>query len=202
MLTIWGRLNSHNVKKVAWLADEIGLAYVRHDVGGKFGMDAAYLALNPNALIPTIEDDGLVLWESNAILRYLAARYAPHLWPDDLRQRAAADKWMDWQFAFADAQRDVFLMLVRQPPEQHDAAVIAKGAEATSQMMAMLEDVLSHQPWLTGDSFGIADIPMGTYAHTWFTLDMPRPDMPHVKAWYDRLTTRCGYAANVMIALT
>lgn len=202
MLTIWGRLNSHNVKKVAWLAEEIGLEYVRHDVGGKFGMDAAYRALNPNALIPTIEDDGLVLWESNAILRYLAARYAPHLWPDDLKQRAAADKWMDWQFAFADAQRDVFVMLVRTPPQQHDPAVIAKGAEATSKMMALLEDVLSRQPWLTGESFGIADIPMGTYAHTWFTLAMPRPDLPHVQAWYDRLTNRPGFADNVMIALT
>lgn len=202
MLTIWGRLNSHNVKKVAWLAEEIGLDYVRHDVGGKFGMDAAYLALNPNALIPTIEDDGLVLWESNAILRYLAARYAPHLWPEDLKQRAAADKWMDWQFSFADAQRDAFIMLVRKPPAEHDPAVISKGAEATTKMMAMLEDMLSRQPWLTGDSFGIADIPMGTYAHTWFTLGLPRQDMPHVKAWYDRLTARPGYRANVMIALT
>jgi glutathione S-transferase len=202
MLTIWGRLNSHNVKKVVWLTEEIGLDYVRHDVGGKFGMDAAYLALNPNALIPTIDDDGLVLWESNAILRYLAARYAPHLWPDDLEQRAAADKWMDWQFAFADAQRDVFLMLVRKPVEEHDAAVIARGAETTARMMAMLEDVLAKQPWLTGENFGIADIPMGSYAHTWFTLAMPRPDMPHVKAWYDRLKTRPGFAANVMIALT
>lgn len=202
MLTIWGRLNSHNVKKVVWLAEEIGLDYVRHDVGGKFGMDAAYLALNPNALIPTIEDDGLVLWESNAILRYLAARYAPHLWPDDLKQRAAADRWMDWQFAFADAQRDVFLMLVRKPVEEHDAAVIGRGAETTARMMAMLEDVLAKQPWLTGDSFGISDIPMGTYAHTWFTLAMPRPELPHVMAWYDRLKTRPGFATNVMIALT
>ncbi len=202
MLTIWGRLNSHNVKKVVWLAEEIGLEYVRRDVGGKFGMNAAYLALNPNALIPTIEDDGLVLWESNVILRYLAARYAPHLWPDDPRQRAAADKWMDWQFAFADAQRDVFLMLVRKPPEQHDAAVIAQGAEATARLMLMLENVLAHQPWLTGDTFGIADIPMGTYVHTWFTLAMPRPDVPHVQAWYENLKTRPGFAANVMIALT
>ena len=202
MLTIWGRLNSHPVKKVVWLAEEIGLDYRRHDVGGAFGMDAAYLALNPNALIPTIEDDDLVLWESNAILRYLAARYAPHLWPDDVKQRASADKWMDWQFAFADAQRDVFLMLVRKPREQHDATVIAHGAEATAKKMAMLEDVLARQPWLTGESFGIADIPMGTYAHTWFTLDMPRPDMPHVRRWYEALQTRPGYKANVMIALT
>jgi glutathione S-transferase len=202
MLTIWGRLNSHNVKKVAWLAEEIGLDYMRHDVGGQFGMDEAYRALNPNALIPTIEDDGLVLWESNAILRYLAARYAPTLWPDDLKQRAAADKWMDWQFAFADAQRDVFLMLVRKPKYEHDLDVIAKGAQATGRLMAMLEAVLAIQPWLTSDSFGIADIPMGTYAHSWFTLDMPRPDMPHVQRWYEALQIRPGYSANVMIALT
>ncbi len=202
MLTIWGRLNSHNVKKVVWLAEEIGLDYVRHDVGGKFGMNPAYLALNPNALIPTIEDEGLVLWESNAILRYLAARYAPDLWPQDLELRAAADKWMDWQFAFADAQRDVFLMLVRQPEHLHDPAVIARGAEATARMMAMLDALLAQQPWITGDSFGIADIPMGTYAHTWFTLAMPRPDYPHLRAWYDRLVTRPGYAESVMIPLT
>lgn len=202
MLTIWGRLNSHNVKKVVWLADEIGIDYVRHDIGGSFGMDAAYRALNPNALIPTIEDDGLVLWESNAILRYLAARYAPALWPADLGQRAAADKWMDWQFGYADAQRDAFIMLVRKPPEQQDAAVIARCAAATARLMAMLDNALARQPWLTGDSFGIADIPMGTYAHTWFTLAMPRPDLPHVNAWYERLKTRPGFAANVMIALS
>lgn len=92
MLTIWGRLNSQNVKKVAWAAEEIGLPYVRHDVGLQFGMDDAYLALNPNALIPTIEDDGVVLWESNAILRYLGSRYAPALWPTDPAARAQADK--------------------------------------------------------------------------------------------------------------
>lgn len=202
MLTIWGRLNSHNVKKVVWAAEEIGLAYVRHDVGGAFGMDAAYLARNPNALVPTIEDDGVVLWESNAILRYLAARYAPELWPDDPLARASADKWMDWQFAFADAQREVFLMLVRKPPEQHDPAVIQRGIEETGRMMAILESCLARQPWLTGENFGIADIPMGTYAHTWFALDLPRGDYPHLRGWYERLTERPGYAANVMIPLT
>ena len=202
MLTIWGRLNSHNVKKVVWAAEEIGLAYVRHDVGGTFGMDAAYLAFNPNALVPAIEDDGLVLWESNAILRYLAQAYAPRLWPSDPRTRAAADKWMDWQFAFADAQREVFLMLVRKPPEARDPAVVERGIEDTSRMMAILEDCLGQQPWLTGEDFGIADIPMGTYAHTWFKLDLARGDYPHLRGWYERLTQRPGYARNVMIPLT
>eukprot|EP00456_Euglypha_rotunda_P015769 TRINITY_DN15106_c0_g1_i1.p1 TRINITY_DN15106_c0_g1~~TRINITY_DN15106_c0_g1_i1.p1 ORF type:complete len:203 (-),score=60.01 TRINITY_DN15106_c0_g1_i1:81-689(-) len=202
MLTIWGRLNSHNVKKVAWFADEIGLPYVRHDVGGRFGMDDAYLAKNPNALIPTIEDGDVILWESNAILRYLAARYAPQMWPADPAERAQGDKWMDWQFAFADAQRDAFLQLVRTAPEQRSGQVIAKSAEASGQAMTILDRTLAQQPWLSGVDFGVADVPMGVYAHTYFTLDMARPDLPHLRGWYDRLRGRPGYAKSVMIPLT
>jgi len=202
MLTIWGRLNSHNVKKVAWLAEEIGLPYVRHDVGGAFGMSAAYLANNPNALVPTIEDDGFVLWESNAILRYLAAKYAPALWPADPAVRAIGDRWMDWQFGYADAQRDAFLHLVRRTPKARDAAVIARSAEACAAQMVVLERYLAETPWLSGAAFGIGDIPMGVYAHTWFTLDIARPEVPHVRAWYARLVERPGFAAQVMIPLT
>ncbi|MEG3086666.1 glutathione S-transferase family protein [Sphingomonas sp. PB4P5] len=202
MLTIWGRLNSHNVKKVAWAAEEIGLPYVRHDVGGQFGMDDAYLALNPNALIPTIEDDGVVLWESNAILRYLGSRYSAPLWPADPAARAQADKWMDWQFGYADAQRDAFINLVRLPADQRDAAAIARSAERCAAMMTLLDVELARQPWLSGDSFGLGDIPMGVYAHSWFTLEIDRPALSHVEEWYRRLQTRDGYASQVMIPLT
>ncbi|AHE52887.1 glutathione S-transferase family protein [Sphingomonas sanxanigenens] len=204
MLTIWGRLNSHNVKKVAWLAQEIGMPHVRHDVGGQFGMSDAYLALNPNALIPTIEDDGLVLWESNAILRYLAARYAAGtaLWPDDAAARAVGDKWMDWQFGYAEAQRDCFINLVRRPPETRDLQAIAASAAASAAQMAIVERALQRSPWLSGDNFGLGDIPMGVYAYTWFTLAIDRPALPAVTAWYERLTQRPGYASQVMIPLT
>lgn len=202
MLTIWGRLNSHNVKKVAWFAEEIGLPHIRQDVGGAFGMDAAYRAKNPNALIPTIEDGDVILWESNAILRYLAARYAPQFWPADPAERAQGDKWMDWQFAFADAQRDAFLHLVRMPSEQRSEQLIAKSAQATGVAMAVLDRTLALRPWLSGATFGVADVPMGVYAHTWFTLEMARPDLPHVRAWYDRLRERPAYARSVMIPLT
>ncbi|CAM8653788.1 MULTISPECIES: glutathione S-transferase family protein [Sphingobium] len=202
MLTIWGRLNSHNVKKVAWFADEIGLPYVRHDVGGAFGMSADYLAKNPNALIPTIEDGDVMLWESNAILRYLAARYALGLWPANPAERAQGDKWMDWQFAFADAQRDAFLQLVRRTPEQRDGQLLATSAAASGAAMKILDRTLAVQPWLSGVAFGVADVPMGVYAHTFFTLDMERPDVPHVRGWYDRLRTRPAYAQSVMIPLT
>lgn len=203
MLTIWGRLNSHNVKKVAWFAAEIGMPHVRRDVGGQFGMSDAYLALNPNALIPTIEDDGLVLWESNAILRYLAAKYAPGIyWSDDPAVRAQGDKWMDWQFAYADAQRDAFLNLVRLPPEKRDSARIAGSAAACARHMTVLDEALSRQTWLSGGRFGIGDIPMGVYAHSWFSLPIERPAVPHVAGWYERLKTRPAFAAQVMIPLT
>ena len=203
MLTIWGRLNSHNVKKVVWFAEELGLPYVRHDVGGAFGMDGAYRARNPNALIPTIEDDGVVLWESNAILRYLGARYGDgRFWPRDAAERALADRWMDWQMDYASAQRGAFLNLVRRPTAERDSAAIGRSAEATANRMRILEHYLSETPWLSGEMFGAGDVPMGVYAHTWFTLDIARPDLPHVTAWYRRLTERAAYISKVMIPLT
>ena len=203
MLTLWGRLNSHNVKKVAWFADEIGLPFVRHDVGGAFGMDAAYLALNPNALIPTIEDDGMVLWESNAILRYLAARHAPdRFWPSDPAVRAQADKWMDWQFDYAAAQGPAFINLIRRAPAERNADAIRESAARSAEMMRRVDDELTKHRWLSGADFGIGDIPMGVYAHTWFTLAMDRPVLMHVADWYGRLMSRPGFATQVMIPLT
>mgnify|MGYP002652314797 CR=1 FL=1 len=203
MLTIWGRLNSHNVKKVVWLAEEIGLPYHRIDTGGAFGMDDAYRAKNPNALIPTIDDGDVTLWESNAILRYLAARHGgEQWWPADPATRAMADRWMDWQFTYADAQRDAFVNLVRRPPEQRDMAAVERAAATCAKQMAILDRQLADTPWLSGDAIGIGDVPMGVYAHTWFTLPIERPDLPHVAGWYARLRERAGYANQVMIPLT
>jgi len=203
MLTIWGRLNSHNVKKVAWLADELGVDFVRHDVGGAFGMDAAYLSLNPNRLIPTIEEDGVVLWESNAIVRYLAARHAPGtIWPTDVVQRAQADKWMDWQIDYAGAQRDAFFNLVRRPADSRDAAAIQKSVERCGARLALLDQVLEQTSWLSGAQFGMGDIPMGVYAYTWFNLPIERPELPALAEWYARLTERPGFARQVMTPLT
>lgn len=203
MLTIWGRLNSHNVKKVAWFALELGIAHERHDIGGKFGMTDAYRKLNPNALIPTIEDDGMVLWESNAILRYLAARHGGEkFWPVDPAERAVADKWVDWQFSFADAQRDAFVNLIRRPAGERDMESVKRSAKSAGGMMRRIEEALDRTEWLSGASFGIGDIPMGVYAHTFFSLDMERPELPKVKAWYERLKGRDAYVRTVMIPLT
>lgn len=203
MLTIWGRLNSHNVKKVAWFAVELGIDFVRHDVGGPFGMDAAYRAKNPNALIPTIDDGDVTLWESNAILRYLAAKHGgPRFWPADPAVRAVGDKWMDWQAGYADAQRDAFINLVRKAPGERDGAAIAASAKRCAAQMDILDDALARSPWLSGEDFGIGDIPMGVYAHTWFSIDIARPALPHVEDWYARIKARPGYARQVMIPLT
>ena len=202
MLIIWGRLNSHNVKKVVWMAEEAGILYERRDIGGQFGFSDDYIAKNPHRLIPTIEHHGFVLWESNAILRYMAAQFAGEFWPPDLEQRASADRWMDWQFSYADAQRDAFVNLVRRKPPERDEAAVAASARKSGDMMAILDAALAKQRWLSGDDFGIGDIPMGVYAHTWFSLGIERPARPHVEDWYGRLTARPGYAATVMIPLS
>ncbi len=191
MLTIWGRLNSHNVKKVVWLAEEMGLAYDRRDVGGAFGMDEAYRTLNPNALIPTIEDDGFVLWESNAILRYLAgARGGEAFYPVDARVRALADRWMDWNFTWADAIRPIFFQLVRTAPEARDAALLERSVARAASLSAILDDVLGRQEWLSGDAFGIGDIPVAAYANTWFQLPIERPSRPNLERWYAAILRR------------
>ena len=203
MLTIWGRLNSHNVKKVVWLAEEMGLAYDRRDVGGQFGMDAAYRALNPNALIPTIEDDGFVLWESNSILRYLAAtRGGEAFYPVNPQARASIERWMDWGFTWADAIRPIFFQMVRTAPEARDTALIERSVARAAGLSAILDDVLARQEWLSGGSFGIGDIPVAAYANTWFQLPVERPSRPNLERWYAALRERAPFRDVVMIPLS
>ncbi|WP_322963522.1 glutathione S-transferase family protein [Sphingomonas fuzhouensis] len=203
MLTIWGRLNSHNVKKVVWLAEEMGLAYDRHDVGGAFGMDAAYRALNPNALIPTIEDDGFVLWESNSILRYLAATHGGEaFYPADPQARASLERWMDWGFTWADAIRPIFFQMVRTEADQRDTALVERSVARAAGLSAILDDVLGRQEWLSGHAFGIGDIPVAAYANTWFQLPVERPSRPNLERWYAALQDRPPFRDVVMIPLS
>lgn len=203
VFTIWGRLNSHNVKKVAWFAEELGLNYVRHDIGGQFGYTEEYLAKNPNRLVPMIEDGKLSLWESNAILRYMAAEYGGERWfQRDPIDRALADRWMDWQITYADAQRLPFLSMARTPREQWDMAAIERDVKACAAHLTVLERYLGEKPWLSGSQFGIGDIPMGVYAYTWFSLPFEKPEFPAMAEWYARIRERKGYAEQVMIPLT
>lgn len=196
MLTIWGRLSSVNVQKVVWCADELGLDYERRDVGGKFGGNDTpqYLAMNPNGLVPVIEEDGFVLYESNAIVRYLAARDPRGaLWPADARKRADVDRWMEWQStSFTPAMWGIFWQLVRTPAEKRDAAVIDSSRVKTEKLAAILDAHLAKNRYLTDNGFTTADIVVGCAAHRWLNLPAAREPRPNLERWYGELKSRPG----------
>ncbi len=206
MLKIWGRTNSNNVKKALWAAEEVGVPYENIPAGGAFGIvsDPAYRAMNPNGLVPTLEDGDLVLWESNAIVRYLAAQYGQStLWIEDAAARAKAEKWMDWATStLATPFRDVFWNVVRLTPDKQDHAALEKGRQNCCGLFSIVDAALASQPYLSGDKFGIGDIPLGCFAYAWFEMTIERPDLPHLAAWYARLQERPAYQKAVMIPLT
>lgn len=207
MLKIWGRKNSTNVRKVLWCAQELGLEYESVDAGGAFGLvnEPQYRALNPNGLVPMIEDDGLVLWESNAIVRYLSARYGAESgwYVDDARQRAEADKWMDWTTSsLAVPFRPLFWGFLRTPAEQQDWVAINAAHKTCAQMLSIADQALARQPYLSGSELGMGDIPLGCFAYAWFEMPIERPEMRHLRAWYERLQARPAFQAAVMTALT
>ncbi|WP_342131740.1 glutathione S-transferase family protein [Hydrogenophaga sp. OTU3427] len=194
MLKIWGRLSSINVRKVVWAAQEAGVPFERVDAGMAFGIvdTPAYRAHNPNALVPLIDDGGFVLWESNAIVRYLLARYAPdRLYPDDLCQRFDAERWMDWQQTTLNrAGGPAFVQWIRTPPERRDHTAIAASVTATEPLLAMIDAQLTRQPHMAGEHFGMADIVIACEIHRWWGLPQPRPATPHIDAWYRRMQER------------
>jgi glutathione S-transferase len=206
MLKIWGRITSINVQKVLWCADELGLRYERVDAGGPFGRNDSpeYLAMNPNGLVPMIEDDGVVLWESNSIVRYLAAKHgAGTLWPADPAKRALADRWMDWQLTtISEGMRLVFWGLVRTPPEKRDLAAIEAARKSLCGLWARLDRQLAETAYVSGADFTMGDIPVGCFAYRWFNLPLDRNHLPHLEAWYARLTTRPAYQKHVMIVMS
>jgi glutathione S-transferase len=194
VLKLWGRLSSINVQKPVWCLDEIGVPYERVDAGGEHGVvnTPEYRAMNPNGLVPTLEDDGFVLWESNAIVRYLVAKHPQAgLWPEDLRIRADADRWMDWQGSTATpALRDAFWGLIRTPPERRDEAAIRASVEKTDGNMGVLDRALANRPYLAGDVFTAGDISVGCYVHRILNMAMAVNKRPNVEAWYARLKAR------------
>lgn len=207
MLKIWGRKNSSNVRKALWCAEEVAVPYEAIDAGGAFGLvdGPEYRAMNPNGRIPMIEDDGLVLWESNAIVRYLAARYAPDtaLYPQDVVARANADKWMDWTTSsLADPFKPLFWGVVRTPAEQRDKASIEAATQVCAEILAVADKALAEQPYLSGNAFGMGDIPLGSFIYAWFEMPIERPPLPSLQAWYERLKLRPAYRMAVMTTLS
>ena len=204
MIEVWGRKNSFNVQKVLWCCEELDVSYQRHDAGGLFGGtdEDGYLAVNPTGLVPTISDEGFTLWESNAIVRYLSAKHgAGTLWPEDPAQRALADKWMDFQLGtLFPAFKDALIGLVRTIPEKRDPEKIEGSVRATAGVIPVLDTHLEANQYVAGSSLTMGDVALGSLVYRWFELEIDRPDLPSLRAWYERLADRPAYQKTVMVS--
>ena len=202
-LRIWGRANSVNVQKVLWCCGDLGLTFERIDAGMAYGRvdTPEYRAMNPNGRVPTLTDGGFVLWESNAIMRYLALKQieagaGAGLYPAGAAARAAVERWLDWTLSTVQpAERPLFWGLVRTPPENRDQAMIAAAVRACGEAWAVLDAHLAHgRPFVEGESFTLADIALGAYARRWFGVEFAgRPRFDRLRAWYDGLTARPAF---------
>jgi len=204
MLKIWGRTNSVNVKKALWCLDELGLKYERTDAGMQYGVvnTPEYRKMNPNGLVPTMDEDGFVLWESHSIVRYLAAKYGKGvLWPMDERTRAIANQWMDWAFSFQGGVRDAFWNLIRTPPEKRDAQAVEKSRVKSGELARILDAALADRMYVAG-AFSMGDIPVGCEVQRWMRLPLERAKLPHLEAWFGRLCVRTAFKNNVDLPLS
>ncbi len=202
MIKIWGRNTSANVQKVMWAVAEIGLSHERIDIGGPFGKnrEPAYLAMNPNGLVPTLEEeDGFLLWESNAIVRYLAAKHhAGILEPADLHARAKAGAWMDWQLSvLGPALFACFWGLVRTPREQRNHAAIEASKRQTTAAMEILDGELAKAAYVAGDAFSYGDIPVAVIASRYRALVPERPPLQHFERWFAAISARQAFRDRV-----
>ena len=202
-LTIWGRRSSFNVQKVLWTLDELGLRYEHRNAGGSYGgLDAPeFLAMNPHGRVPVLRDGDLVVWESNAIVRYLAASYgAGSLWPISPRERSFADRWIDWS---ATALQPDFMKLFwgyyRTPEPQRNQPMLDAALDACKRHYRALDSELDKQPFLAGSRFTLADIPAGTSLYRYFRMGLAVEQPARVMAWYERLQSRTAFQQHVMI---
>ena len=202
MIRVWGRNTSVNVQKVMWAIGELDLPHERIDVGGAFGRnkEPAYLAINPNGLVPTLDEDGFYLWESNAIVRYLAARYGPgKLEPADLRQRSRASSWMDWQLSVAGpAIFGMFWGLVRTPAEKRDHAAIEASREKTIAAMRIVDAQLGKTAFIAGDALSMGDIPVALMAYRFRRLAPERPRLDNLERWFGLIEQRPAFREHVL----
>jgi glutathione S-transferase len=208
MIKLWGRANSSNVMKVIWLLEELALPYDRVDVGGPFGGTSTpeYRAMNPLGVIPSVEDDGLELFESNVILRYLCNAHALNspFYPQEPKARARVEMWMDFQqTAVNRPQSTVFQGLVRTLPEKRDNAAITAAISEAAIIWGILNRRLGSQAHVATNEFSLADMTFGVHVHRWLNLEIPgRPDVPNLTAWYQRLLERPAFRQHVAIVIT
>jgi len=206
MLKIWGRANSINVQKVLWCCGELNLPFERIDAGMQFGVNNTpeYKAKNPNGLVPLIDDDGFVLWESQPIVRYLARKHSlGSLCPADAQACADADRWMDWNATTVWPNlRPVFWNLVRTEPAKRDMPLVATSRKGLAASMILLDAHLAGRPYVAGSNFTMGDIPVGVSIQRWFRMDIERENLPNLAAYYKRLHARPAYAKYVDLPLT
>ncbi|QWE16579.1 glutathione S-transferase family protein [Polynucleobacter sp. AP-Nino-20-G2] len=208
MMRLWGRKSSINVQKVLWCLAELGLQegkdFERIDAGLNFGLNRTpeFLALNPNGLVPTLQDGEIVLWESNTILRYLARKYdtAKHF-PDDINSQYQSEKWMDWQLGTMwPTLRPAFLGLTRTPENERNYDLIHKAYQDTNALLALLDQQLATQQYCSGNHFHIGDIPLALCVSRWILLNQtfpdktgPRTHLINIDAWMKRLEETTQY---------
>jgi len=206
MVRVLGRANSINVQKVMWISAEIGLDVDRVDIGGSFGGNTGedYLSKNPNGRVPTLEDGDFILWESNAIVRYLAEKYGASPWlPAKIEDKFLANQWMDFYLTTLHPSMTVlFWTLIRTPVAERDQAAFDKALSEAGKAWAIVDKHLADNPFMTGTAPTMGDVPVGCAAYRWHNLDMPRPDLPHLKRWYESLASRLAFQENVMLPLT
>ena len=206
MLKLWGRNNSVNVQKPIWCLEELKVPYERIDAGMQYGVvnELQFRKMNPNGLVPVIEDGGAVIWESNAIVRYLAAKYGKGtLWAEDPAERAQSDKWMDWcATVYWPPMREVFWGLVRTPPEKRNPELIETSRKKAGEILKILDAALSRSDYIAGDHLTIGDIPLGAISWRWFGIaGLERPSRPNVEAWFKRLSQREAFKKSVLLPL-
>jgi len=203
MLKVWGRASSFNVQKAMWTIGELGLEAERIDAGGRFGgLDTPeYRAMNPNGRIPVLKHDEVVVWESHSIVRYLAATFGRGtLWPEDPAERSLTDRWMDWTAAtLQPAFMDIFWGYYRTPEPERDWTVIQRGIDGCARLYGILDRHLAARSFVAGEHLTLGDIPVGATLYRYFELDLPRPSLPNVEAYYARLQDRLAYRLHVMI---
>ena len=205
-LTIWGRKTSSNVQALMWCVGELGLPYTRHDIGHRFGGNDTpqFLALNPNGTVPVLRDgEQKPIWETGAIIRYLATRYGSEsFWPSDIVQRALVDQWAEWAkinvtLSFTGP---IFGQIVRTAPSRQDAGAIDRAIQKLDRLLDIAEMQLSSAPFLAGEAFTVADIQFGHVLYRYFDIDIPRPPRTHLQRYYEALRTRPAFIEHVAVS--
>jgi glutathione S-transferase len=201
MLKIWGRKTSSNVQKVLWTCAELDIPFERLDWGGPFGgnNDPAYRAMNPNGLVPTVQDGELVIWESNTICRYLCANHGgERLHPKDPVVRTQVERWMDWQLAAVTPPMSAMLLgYYRTPPEKRDPAALETARQRAAEYWKMVENQLAQGDYLAGNTLTLADVCVGIWGYRWHAYPIERPSLPRLKAWCERLGQSRGFKMHV-----